>query len=79
LRFLPATAMPNSVDALLSILDLEPLGDNRFLGISPQDGWRRVFGGQVIAQALVAAARIRCTPTSSCPATRPSRSSMPSN
>jgi acyl-CoA thioesterase-2 len=49
--------MPNAIDTLLSILDLEPLGDNRFRGVSPSDGWRRVFGGQVIAQALVAATR----------------------
>jgi acyl-CoA thioesterase II len=49
--------MPNAIDTLLSILDLEPLGDNRFRGVSPKDGWRRVFGGQVIAQALVAATR----------------------
>jgi acyl-CoA thioesterase II len=49
--------MPNAIDTLLSILDLEPLGDNRFRGSSPDDGWRRVFGGQVIAQALVAAVR----------------------
>ncbi len=49
--------MPNAIETLLSILDLEPLGDNCFRGISPDDGWRRVFGGQVIAQALVAAGR----------------------
>jgi len=49
--------MPNAIDTLLSILDLEPLGDNRFRGVSPNDGWRRVFGGQVVAQALVAAMR----------------------
>lgn len=47
--------MPNAVDTLLSILDLEPLGDGRFRGVSPDDSLRRVFGGQVIAQALVAA------------------------
>jgi acyl-CoA thioesterase-2 len=41
--------------SLLAILALEPLGNNRFRGRSPQNGWRRVFGGQVIAQALSAA------------------------
>ena len=49
--------MPNAIDVLLSILDLEPLEHNLFRGSSPQVGWQRVFGGQVIGQALVAAAR----------------------
>jgi acyl-CoA thioesterase-2 len=42
---------------LLAILDLEKLEENIFRGVSPQIGWQRVFGGQVIAQALVAAQR----------------------
>jgi acyl-CoA thioesterase II len=42
---------------LLAILDLEPLEVNIFRGRSPQVGWQRVFGGQVIGQALVAACR----------------------
>lgn len=46
-----------AVDTLLSILDLETLEANLFRGNSPQDGWQRVFGGQVIGQALVAASR----------------------
>ena len=41
----------------MSILDLEQLEHNLFRGLSPQVGWQRVFGGQVIGQALVAAAR----------------------
>ena len=49
--------MPNAIDVLLSILDLEPLEHNLFRGMSPDIGWQRVFGGQVIGQALVAAAR----------------------
>src|SRR6266513_5031978 len=36
---------------------LEPLEVNLFRGRSPQSGWQRVFGGQVIGQALVAACR----------------------
>ena len=39
------------------LLDLEPLEVNLFRGRSPQAGWQRVFGGQVIGQALVAAVR----------------------
>ena len=49
--------MSEAVRNLLSILDLEPLERNLFRGRSPQSGWQRVFGGQVIGQALVAAAR----------------------
>ncbi len=49
--------MVSAVKRLLSILDLEQLEQNLFRGNSPQDGWQRVFGGQVIGQALVAAER----------------------
>ena len=49
--------MSNAIEELLAILDLEPLEQNLFRGRSPQSGWQRVFGGQVIGQALVAAAR----------------------
>src|SRR5688572_31150787 len=49
--------MSSAVDDLLAILDLEQLEHNLFRGRSPQVGWQRVFGGQVIGQALVAASR----------------------
>jgi len=49
--------MNPAVKDLLSILDLEQLEVNLFRGRSPQVGWQRVFGGQVIGQALVAACR----------------------
>jgi acyl-CoA thioesterase-2 len=49
--------MSSAVQDLLNILDLEPLELNLFRGRSPQVGWQRVFGGQVIGQALVAAYR----------------------
>ena len=49
--------MSSAVQDLLDILDLEPLEVNLFRGRSPQVGWQRVFGGQVIGQALVAAVR----------------------
>src|SRR5262245_45216421 len=49
--------MPSAIQDLLAILDLEPLEVNLFRGRSPQVGWQRVFGGQVIGQALVAACR----------------------
>jgi acyl-CoA thioesterase II len=47
----------SALDGLLSILDLEPLEENLFRGRSPQQGWQRVYGGQVLGQALVAAVR----------------------
>jgi acyl-CoA thioesterase II len=49
--------MASAVEHLLSILDLEPLEHNLFRGRSPDSSWQRVFGGQVIGQALVAASR----------------------
>src|SRR6059058_1595147 len=51
------SAMSSAVQDLLAILDLEQLEVNLFRGRSPQVGWQRVFGGQVICQALVAACR----------------------
>lgn len=47
------TAMEN----LINLLDLEALEQDLYRGNSPQVGWQRVFGGQVIGQALVAAQR----------------------
>ena len=47
----------NPVADLVSLLDIERIEMNLFRGVSPDDGMRRVFGGQVIAQALVAAYR----------------------
>jgi acyl-CoA thioesterase-2 len=42
---------------LAKLLDLDPAGSDRWIGHSPNNGWPRVFGGQVLAQALVAAQR----------------------
>lgn len=42
---------------LLAILDLENIEANVFRGVSPKDRWQRVYGGQVLGQALVAASR----------------------
>lgn len=51
------TEKPTAMETLLSTLDLEPIEVDIFRGRSPQVGWQRVFGGQVIAQALMAAQR----------------------
>ena len=55
----PATHLTGqaAVDDLLDLLDLDPAGEDRFQGASPKVGPQRVFGGQVAAQALVAAGR----------------------
>ena len=45
------------LERLLALLDLEPLEVNLFRGRSPDEDRQRVFGGQVLAQALVAARR----------------------
>jgi acyl-CoA thioesterase II len=42
---------------LMSILNLTPIGEDKFAGLSPANGWKRVFGGQVLGQALAAAVR----------------------
>jgi acyl-CoA thioesterase-2 len=47
----------NPLEELLAILDLEPIEENIFRGAQPTTSNQRVFGGQVIAQALVAATR----------------------
>jgi acyl-CoA thioesterase-2 len=49
--------MAFALQELLEILDLETLEVNLFRGRSPQSRWQRVYGGQVIGQALVAACR----------------------
>src|SRR5690606_10547578 len=41
-------AMPqDAVDALVKLLDLEPIEVNIFRGVSPDEDRQRVFGGQV--------------------------------
>jgi len=49
--------MSYTLEALLALLDLEELEHNIFRGRNRDIGSGRVFGGQVLAQALVAAAR----------------------
>ena len=49
--------MTSPLDALVALLNLEPIEVNIFRGVSPQENRQRVFGGQVAGQSLVAAAR----------------------
>ncbi len=49
--------MKATVDDLLQLIDLEPIEHNIYRGQNRDIGSGRVFGGQVLAQALVAARR----------------------
>lgn len=49
--------MPSTTAELLDLLDLEDLDLDLFRGRQPHTTWQRTFGGQVLAQALVAGAR----------------------
>ena len=53
----PDQTRPTAMEQLIRTLDLEKLEEDLFRGTSPDVGWQRVFGGQVIAQSLVAAQR----------------------
>jgi len=47
--------MGTALDELLSLLKLEPIEENLFRGRSQDLGYRQLFGGQVLGQALSAA------------------------
>ena len=49
--------MSDALDFLVKLLDIEPIEVNIFRGVSPNERRQRVFGGQVAAQALMAAGR----------------------
>jgi acyl-CoA thioesterase II len=45
------------VTDLLTLLELDPIKPDAFVGTGPVLGWGRIYGGQVVAQALRAAGR----------------------
>ncbi len=49
--------MGQALDELVTLLSLERVEENRLRGQSQDLGWGTVFGGQVLGQALMAAAR----------------------
>jgi acyl-CoA thioesterase-2 len=49
--------MPKSAEELVELFDIEDIDVNLFRGRQPDTKLQRVFGGQVAAQALIAAAR----------------------
>ena len=40
---------------LPQMLNLEPQSEDVFLGYSPEDSWKRIYGGLVVSQSLLAA------------------------
>ena len=50
-------SVSESLDFLVHLLDLETIEVNIFRGTQPNEERQRVFGGQVAAQALMAAGR----------------------
>lgn len=53
----PQSPKKTALAALVELLDLEKIEENLFRAASPAYGWQRVYGGQVLGQALVAAGR----------------------
>lgn len=51
-----AAGATTALDTLIATLTLEQIGDNLFRGPRSSEGWQRVYGGQVLGQALTAAA-----------------------
>ncbi len=49
--------MPSTAADLVALLELEPIEHDIYRGQNRNIGTGRIFGGQVLAQALVAAAR----------------------
>ncbi len=49
--------MPQSIDELITLLDLEEIEVGLFRARQPDTSLQRAFGGQVLAQALIAATR----------------------
>ena len=52
------------LEELVALLALEPLEVNLFRGQSQDLGWGRVYGGQVLGQALSAASQTVPLPSS---------------
>lgn len=49
--------MPATTKDLIQLFDLVEVGKDKFRGPQPDTQWQRLFGGQVMAQTLVAAMR----------------------
>lgn len=49
------TSPPHPIEDLRTLLELEPVKPDAWLGMGPDLGWGRIYGGQIVAQALRAA------------------------
>lgn len=49
--------MTQILDNLVALLSLEPIEENLFRGMSQDLGFRQLYGGQVLGQALSAASQ----------------------
>ena len=45
----------SAVKNLLNLFELEHLGDDRYMASAKEYGWKRIFGGLIVAQAIIAA------------------------
>ncbi|MCZ4078700.1 acyl-CoA thioesterase II [Rhodococcus sp. H36-A4] len=54
---LPDTDVKTDLQTLLELLDLEKIGDGVYRGVHPRQVGSRTFGGQLVAQALIAAGK----------------------
>jgi len=45
----------SAVKNLLNLFELEHLGDYRYIASAKEYGWKRIFGGLIVAQAIIAA------------------------
>lgn len=54
---MPESVGQSDLDELLAILELSPIGDDVFVGRHPRKNPIRTFGGQLMAQAFMAATR----------------------
>lgn len=57
MQLLYCSVVRRTSPSLVDVLDLDSLGDDRFRGAQREGHGQRVFGGHVVAQALVAATR----------------------
>ncbi len=52
-----SAAGKSDLDVLLGLLDLQQMDEDVFVGQHPEKVWSRTFGGQLVAQAIIAAGR----------------------
>ena len=45
----------SAVKNLLNLFELKHLGDDRYIASAKEYGWKRIFGGLIVAQAIIAA------------------------